>query len=305
MATYPTWKVWLVAALLAVMLALLAAAPPPRALAQASVTIETVTVRVWPEFDRPAVLVFYVGDLPADTPFPVDVRIPIPPGVDVNAVAYTDVATGDLLSAEYDVVAGEVAMSLPGPTFWIEFYDDLIIDGDTRRYEVTWTSPYPVETLIWEIELPVGGRNLELDTEATSEAVTDPNNLPAFRVVEPGVDADETAALAFSYIKTDDALSVEQLQPETSVGGETGAAATPSAFSDEPPTWLVVLLLVVGLGLVGVVVWWFLRQSGSIRVPGGRRAGGGDAAARFCTNCGARARPGDKYCRQCGTKLRR
>jgi hypothetical protein len=307
MAPNPTRRTWLAAALLAVTLALAAAALPAPAQAQAEVAIDTVTVRVWPEFDRPAALVFYVGDLPVDTSFPVDIRIPVPDGVDVNAVAYTDETTGDLLSADYDVVDGEVAMSLPGPTFWIEFYDDLTIDGDTRRYEATWTSPYPVGTLIWEVELPVGGQNLELDTDATAETVTDPNGLPAFRIVEPGVDAGETAALAFSYVKADDVLSVERLDSGAATGAETGAVPPPAASSGEPPMWLVALLLAAGLGLVGLGVWWFLRQSGPIRAPGGRAAGrrsGAGGGGRFCTKCGARARPGDKFCRQCGTKLR-
>jgi len=205
------------------------------------------------------------------------------------------------------VVDGAVTMSLPGPTFWIEFYDDLTIDGDTRQYEATWTSPYLVETLIWEIELPVGGTNFELDTGAASEAVTDPNGLPAFRVTETGVDAGETAALAFTYTKADDALSIDQIQPAAAAGGET-TATPPPASSNEPPTWLIILLLVVGLGLVGLGVWWFLRQSGSARPSGGRRAPGsrssGGGGARFCTKCGARAQPGDKFCRECGTKLR-
>jgi hypothetical protein len=302
-----TQRIWLTAALLALMLALAGAILPSRAWAQADITLETVTVRVWPEFDQPSVLVFYVGDLPADTTFPVDIRIPIPSGVDVNAVAYTDETTGELFSADYEVVDGAVTMSLPGPTFWIEFYDDLTIDGDTRQYEATWTSPYPVETLIWEIELPVGGTNLELDTGASSEAVTDPNGLPAFRVTETGVDAGETAALAFTYTKADDALSIDQIQPAAAAGGET-TATPPPASSNEPPTWLVILLLLVGLGLVGLGVWWFLRQSGSARPSGGRRAPGrrssGGGGARFCTKCGARAQPGDKFCRECGTKLR-
>ena len=51
-------------------------------------SLDRWNVEVWPEYDRPAVLVLLNGALQADAGLPVTARVPVPLGVQINAVAY-------------------------------------------------------------------------------------------------------------------------------------------------------------------------------------------------------------------------
>ena len=50
----------------------------PAAQAQGMLSLATLEVALWPEYDRPEVLVIYKAKLPADISLPVDVSLKIP-----------------------------------------------------------------------------------------------------------------------------------------------------------------------------------------------------------------------------------
>ncbi len=74
--------------------------PLARAAAQSIPAFDSVEISLWPEFDKPAMLVIYRANLPADVQFPVSVSLPIPAGVQPNAVAQGS-ADGRLVDVEY------------------------------------------------------------------------------------------------------------------------------------------------------------------------------------------------------------
>ena len=56
--------------------------------AQTEVTqLDTLTVELWPDYDRPAMLVILTGTLPESAALPATVTIPLPPEAEINAVA--------------------------------------------------------------------------------------------------------------------------------------------------------------------------------------------------------------------------
>ncbi|MBP8950216.1 MAG: hypothetical protein KBG73_15340, partial [Candidatus Promineofilum sp.] len=56
--------------------------------AQTEVTqLDSLTVELWPDYDRPAMLVILTGTLPASATLPAAVTIPLPAGAEINAVA--------------------------------------------------------------------------------------------------------------------------------------------------------------------------------------------------------------------------
>ena len=72
--------------LLTLLLLLLFAALPVAA--QTEVTqLDTLTVELWPDYDRPAMLVILTGTLPESATLPATVTIPLPAGAEINAVA--------------------------------------------------------------------------------------------------------------------------------------------------------------------------------------------------------------------------
>jgi hypothetical protein len=69
--------------------------------AQGKLHLSLVSVDIWPEYDRPAVLMIYHITLAPDTVLPASLSLRVPSGAEINAVAVVD-ATGNLINAPYD-----------------------------------------------------------------------------------------------------------------------------------------------------------------------------------------------------------
>jgi len=121
-------------------------------------------------------------------------------------------------------------------------------------------------------------------------------------------------SLALSYQKSGNTLSAAMVN-----AGSGSSASAPQPGGTLP--W-VIGSAALGLALVGGGVTWYLRRkpAGRAKTRGGRAArraraerapakpavpGAASAAgAGFCTQCGQRHRPGDRFCRQCGAPVR-
>lgn len=70
--------------------------------------------------------------------------------------------------------------------------------------------------------------------------------------------------------------------------------------------WLLVAALAV-LILLGIYYWWFQGKTSDepVRSVPGVGILNPEKQAVFCHECGMRSRPGDYYCSNCGTELRR
>lgn len=284
---------------------------PAAAGAQDAVVIDHLTVRVWPEFDRPSALVFYIAELGDDVALPADLRLGLPPDAEVNAVAYTDPSSGNLLMADYDIEGNAVSFSTPSPSLWIEFYDTaLAVDGQRRDYALVLQMPYQVNDLVWEIQQPAGAMGFTLNVEGEQTLTTDESGLTTSVVQGGSLAAGQIVEMSFSYDKANDVLTADQLESTTADAGAAEQTAAPAQQSEGPSTLAIFALLVGGLALVGAGVWWYLQQNTGRRpAREGQRAasrGGksGGAGGRFCTKCGASAEPGDRFCRNCGASLR-
>ncbi len=294
-------------ALLAALLLTLALLPASAASAQADeVTLATLVVRVWPEYDEPAALVLYEGQVAPNVVVPADVRLPLPPAAALHAAAYIDTASGGLLMAQARQEEGEAILTTPNGSFWLEYYDPALEkEGETRRYQLTLTAPVAIGELVWEVEQPAGGRNLTVEPSQGGAFITDTNNLPAFRVPVGSVAAGETVTLRFSYMKDGDSLTVDQF-PAAPPVSDAAAIPPPAQAGQQPSSLVLALILVGGLALVGGGVYWFVSRSGGKTRPAGKQARRQPARggpARFCMQCGQPARAGDRFCRHCGAKL--
>jgi len=109
-----------------ILLAAALLATPGPALAQTGDAAETVTVALWPEYDRAEVLVIYRVLLAETVPLPARVRLPIPAEApELAAVAYRD-AAGVLLNAVHERRVGPgadlVDIETDGRMVQLEFY---------------------------------------------------------------------------------------------------------------------------------------------------------------------------------------
>lgn len=275
------------------------------------VELEWLTVDLWPDFDRPAVLVLVTGSLPPEVTLPVEIAVPLPPGADVNAVARIDAS--DSMLADLDPVIGDefVTFTLPDRRFRVEYYYPYETSGLQRSFTFNWFAPQlTVRDLSLAVQEPALAE--EMNTDPATEAVTQGNDqLDYYNLPDQAVPGGESYMVDVTYEMGEDRLTAAVAE-ELPAAPETTAAPTDGGFDFD---WPVVLGITGGL-LIGVALAWQLfgdrltgratpRKPRPNRVQAQattHREGGG--AARFCHNCGEQTQPGDRFCRECGTRLK-
>ena len=123
------------------------------AAAQGALTIPQASLKLWPEYDDPGVLVILAGDFANDATFPQDVAFPVAEGARNIQATVNDPAKG-LLSQEWQMQDGKVAYSLPQPGFHLEYYVDRPVSGDQRKIVHTFEAPYPIKSLEIAVQQP-------------------------------------------------------------------------------------------------------------------------------------------------------
>jgi len=282
-------------------------------LAQESIHLESLRVDIWPEFDRPAVLIIYHIRLSADTTLPTTFQLRIPVQATVHAVAVLDPELG-LFITEYDrTVVNEWAVLDISANMYdvqVEFYDALQKDGITRQVAYTWPGDLGVDAFSVLFQNPVGAENLILDPLPESSLI-DQYSLLNYLSGTIALAEGETFTLTASYEKTSDELSVSSMVVEPS---------TPLDETSGQVLWNDVLPWILGgLGVVliamGLMVLFGFRPDSNKRIRKLKRrprlngektkkAKESDGSqALYCKECGRRAKPGDRYCRSCGIRI--
>jgi hypothetical protein len=282
---------------------------PSFAFAQNEVRIASLEVSLWPEYDRPQVLVINTISLSPDTSFPATVELRMP----VAAKAPHVVAVG--VSAELVTDQGVqfttkrvgkwlvVSIEASGPAIQFEYYDPgLKKDGDLRSYVYEWSSSHDVVAFAIAVQKPFDAVNMKTSPVLADDGIY-PNKLRYYRSELDPIPAGASFLLEMSYEKPTDTLSVSRLQVEPVEVNED----TPGRISLNNYLPYVMGGLGVILVIGGVIYYW---QSGGTQP--GRESRRKRPAAEdqehptgiYCAQCGARAKVGDRFCRVCGARLR-
>jgi hypothetical protein len=281
--------------------------------AQSETIINELRVKLWPEYDRSDLLVIYDFTLSPGTTLPATLQMRVPANADVTAVAQetpNGLFTVNFTSAndgEWQTVTFNVADQTG---YQLEYYVPIQKSEAARHFEFTWPGDYAVNTLVVEAQEP------SQVTEFTSapllpNAGSSPDGLPTHSGTFGSLSKDEPWALKADYTRATDELTVsgQPVQPSGgAIDGNTSGGAALLDFFSRNSLYILgfagVLLVVVGL------VWYW--QSGSSAQPGKsrrRHASHSDADTSdgqiYCPQCGKRAQPVDKFCRACGSRLRR
>ncbi len=278
------------------------------------IPLASLEVALWPEFDRSQVLVIYRATLPSDVALPTSVSLPIPTDVsDPHAVAIYG-ADGELMDAEYSRgVEGEwatIMVETESRGVWLEYYDDLTIEGQAREFEFIWPGGLALGTFAYEIQQPVGASEMKITPRGEGQFEED-GFFYYRRVLGPAL-ADTDYLISLTYSKTTSGLSVDSLTPGPSL-------ARPSTTRGGTPDLGAWLPLVIGgfgaiLLVIGVIYIFRLRREEVVARPRPRRRRPAkkkakdlheiDASPVFCHQCGLQANVSDRFCRRCGTQLR-
>jgi len=285
---------------------------PAAARAQEAPGFSSLEIDLWPEYDRPDVLVIYKGVLSPQTTLPakLTLRIPVaagePTAVAVGAdpgsvadVMHTSQVNGDWL---------EVSFVAAMPAIQFEYYEPTLVkEGNQRSYKYTWPGDYAVEALTLEVQHPVGATALTISpSSGRSEQGGDGFT---YNTIDLGsLESGSTFDLDISYQKEGAGLSFQELEIQPSA--EIAPQSRGRLIMGQVWPWLLGLFGVLLIAGGGFWYWRSGRQEPTQR-PGRRRRAaqsttpeGSAQEGVYCHQCGKRASPNDRFCRVCGSRLR-
>ena len=268
-------------------------APPPGA----APALATLSVALWPEYDRPEMLVIYWGEFADDVSLPVAVewRIPATAG-GPSALAANDPEKG-LLNLDYtsreegDWLVLSFELSTPG--FQVEYYAPLVESGDERSYVFAYPGDYPVWAFSLSAQQPRTAQQFALEP-AASAVSEGADGLTYHEVQGVPLAQGEARSWTVRYVKADALLSSPAEEPAQ-------AAATPppagAAGTGDSTVWIF-LIAFVALAAVGAGAFWLGRRSGS------SPSEGAEGQAPYCHVCGARIPVDARFCPKCAAPVR-
>jgi len=274
--------------------------------AQSKVSIQSLSVSLWPEYDKAEMLVINYIALPDNTAFPVQLDLRISADSIVNTVAIgksSDSVTdqGIQYTTNKDGEWLVVSITATGPAIQFEYYDpSLKKDGNLRSYSYKWLSDYDVAGFGVILQEPFDATEFKSSLSLRDDGIH-PDNMHYYVSDAGTVSAGKVLTFDVSYQKPTDALSVSQLEVQpVAVNENTPGRVSLNNYLPYIIGGLGVILIVGGL--------LYYSQSGRSNSKKSRRRQhlreeGGDGDV-YCAQCGTRAHSGDRFCRTCGSRIR-
>lgn len=280
---------------------LLALLPLAAARAQGPVTtLQNLAIFIWPDYDRPAVLVLLTGTLGRDEPLPAVVTVPLPADAQLNAVARIDAQERMFDDIAYSSVAGKLTLTTPSPRFQVEYYRPYRVENGQHVFSFTWLADLSVERLEATVQQPTAAASLLVEPMA-SLVVEGRDGFTYHQLPPQAVPGGQPFSLKVSYPMTSTRLSVDDRGG--AAGAPTGASpAAPESASPTPIGWPVVGA-VIAVGLLSALVTWRLARARSPLVAGSAAEREESTARRYCHACGRPVANEDRFCGDCGANL--
>jgi hypothetical protein len=298
---------WIFAVLLGVMLVW--SAPVS---AQSALSLAKLEVDLWPEYDRPEVLVVYHMFLDSGVTLPANLVVSIPSASGEPAAVAVRNPDGQLYNVAYTrVVNGQVAQisfSAPVTEIQFEYYDPgLSKVGANHSFTYNWTGEYSVKSFTVQVQQPSGASSMKI-TPTLGNGIPGEGGLMYFSSDLGALKSQQQLTVSLSYQKSNDNLSVQT--------GKVGPAAPVDAATPGRASFGTVWIYVIGAGALLMVIgsgFWYWRSDRKAPVrerrhPMAYREKPTQPSAVdtfYCHQCGKRASGGDVFCRSCGTRLRR
>ncbi|WP_420629865.1 zinc ribbon domain-containing protein [Candidatus Leptofilum sp.] len=288
--------------------------------AQTAVTLQSLDVELWPDYDREAVLVLLTGALPADTALPATLTFPLPEGTDFNVAAHFT-PQGNLTDQGItpQVTDNQVTFTTPNLRFRVEYYQPYAASNTQRSFTFSWQSDMAIEQMNVTLQQPFAATEVNTVPPA-SNVVEGQDGLTYHVLPSHAVAAGDSYNLEVGYTMSVATLTVDFLvQDEEDVPILDAVPVQDEETAFDWPT------LLIGLGvliLVGTAVWYIINQRNASQSrrsakPKPQRARKQPAKktavaapkpsstkANFCHQCGESLQATDKFCRNCGTKVK-
>jgi len=229
--------------------------------ATAQVRLERLEVVLWPEYDRPAVLVILNATLSADTELPAIVPMPMPTAAGAPHAVAKQGPNGNLLVAQHSVeVDGDwstIKVLTDSPSIRLEYYAPFASTDAQRRHRFYWPQGIAIDQLYYEVLHPVGATNMSLTPPA--DGAVEADGLTFYRAELGPRPGSEPFSITFAYAKQAPTLSSPAVQAAPPVAVVQPATATEGQGAGRSFDW--VPLALVGLAAI-VVMWLMFRRQG-------------------------------------------
>ena len=297
---------WLIFVLLFELLAF-----PSSAVAESSTKLDTLSIQLRSEYDRPSMLVINKFVLSKDTPLPASVTFRFPKDANLTAVGientdgqlYDKSFAGPAQQGDWQTVTINVESYQPHQ---IEYYEALKRDGNERKFKYQWYGDYYVKQLDLTILIPADSTNVITSPVLQSTATSTDGLLLSGTITKTEMKTMQSFQFDLQYQRTLNELTGPgedaKVQPVAPVGKDT-----PGRISITNLPWIIGAF---GLALIAIALFSYWRSTQtSEEKPRRRRRSQSEAAAEgegqaYCHECGTRAYPGDRFCRTCGSRLR-
>jgi hypothetical protein len=283
---------------------------PAAADAQGRIKLDSLNIQLWSEFDQPSMLVINQFVVSQDTALPVEVTMRFPK--EGNLVAVAVETNGDLLNKIFEGPQEQgnwQQIKINVDTYdphRVEYYQPLIRDGQAREFKYQWFGDYYVKE--FQIAMLVPADSTELTTLPVLQNTTTTANGAAITgtVARNDLRMGNSFQFQLEYQRTSDTLiqsnpdQVDPVQPSAPVDENT-----PGRVSIANLPWII-----GGFGLALIVIalfsYWRSTHTSEEKTPRRRRRPAEEVGDRqaYCHECGARAHPGDRFCRTCGSRLK-
>jgi hypothetical protein len=246
---------------------LLATAALP-AWSQDAVKADRLTVALWPEYDRPAVLVTYRVELSPEVALPAQVDLPIPADVGVpHAVAKLGSDGNLYLAPATREVDGEWAVmrvTTDRPRIHLEYYAPLSVSDDVRSFTYRWRGGMEINYFDYEVLAPPSAVDLVVTPPPSREAISDLGAPLQFGALGTHTAAQQVT-VAITYRNPGGRLGVTPAPsspavvtpPLLSSSDGLPAPTTPTAPKNNTMRFLLITL---GIGAVVLVGLWLARR---------------------------------------------
>lgn len=292
---------------------------PNPASSQEEIDFSELQISIWPEYDRPGVLVIYDIKLSPGLDLPADIKLLIPAAAGAPHAVASGQPDGALIyiPSYRQNPAGEwteLEFTTTSPDVWVEYYDPTLIkNGNSRTFEYLWPGDHSVEQLYIQVKQPVGAIEMKI-TPNMGNGVIGQDGLLQYNANLGLLNSGQKFTLRTNYQKENEDLSVSGLNVEPLGLGEETSANISSTLVNGVETKVILLGLgiLVGAGLIITGGLWFWQTEKNKNSPRpkyhNRRASTSPGAVKdgtvYCHHCGKRAQVGDRFCRSCGSLLR-
>jgi len=286
---------------------------------ESSPDLATLAVELWPDYDRPTMLVLLTGSLAPSVTLPATVTIPLPPNADVHAVARISSDNRMVDDIVFSETGGAVTLTTPDSRFRVEYYLPYEQSGEARTFAVGWVFPFAIGSVTVNVQQPAAATDFTLSP--TPQSVTTGQDGLTYHLLAPQtLPAGQSVQFELNYTLPGDVLTVETSAVNNTATvppvnePEPNAPSTPS--SNNLP---LILAGVGGLIISATLIWQGLRERAAPKnrpaihrrplsarsAPARKQPPAAPAGeVRFCHQCGREASPDDRFCRQCGTQLK-